>query len=82
MSSRASAGHPSGGQNIMATASNERGWNAAGKAEYSLMREYRKFVQTISEAERADFFDGRNSDCWMRSFAEFLSRPREFASND
>jgi hypothetical protein len=51
-------------------------------AEWRLMREFRKFANTISETERADFFDGRNSDMWMRAFAEQLSKPKEFASND
>jgi hypothetical protein len=51
-------------------------------AEWRLMQEFRKWVNTIAVIDRADFFDGRNSDMWMRSFAEYLARPREFASND
>jgi hypothetical protein len=51
-------------------------------AEWCLMREFRTYVKTMPEAEIAVHFDGRNRDMWMRSFAEFLARPREFASND
>jgi hypothetical protein len=58
------------------------GQSILGAAEWALMREFRQWANTITEPERKDFFDPRNRDMWMRSFAEFLSRPREFASND
>jgi hypothetical protein len=51
-------------------------------AEWSLMKEFRQWANKITEREQADFFDPRNRDQWMRSFADYLARPREFASND
>lgn len=47
-----------------------------------LNRELRKFVKTVKPEEQADFFHSMNRDQWMRAFAEYLVRPREFASND
>jgi hypothetical protein len=50
------------------------------KAEMALLREFRTWERKMLFP--ADFFDPRNRDMWMRSFAEYLARPREFASND
>lgn len=52
-------------------------------AEMSIMREFRKWAEThIDEDKLESFFDPRNRDEYERSFANYLSRAREFASND
>lgn len=50
--------------------------------EIYLSRDLQAFIRSIPFAERADFFDGRNADTWKTSFAEWLRKPKEFASND
>jgi hypothetical protein len=35
-------------------------------------RQLTRFAMTVDISERNDFFDSRNMDLWMRSFAEWL----------
>jgi hypothetical protein len=48
-------------------------------AEYAIRQEFNVFAKQPREDW---FWDPRNRDDMMRAFAEWLARPREFASND
>lgn len=49
---------------------------------YRLERELEAYIRSFPEDERIGFFDPRNADGWKEGFAQWLQRPKEFASND
>lgn len=51
-------------------------------AEYGIMKKFREFAETVKDTDREWYFDPRNRDEYRRAFADWLSKPPEFASND
>lgn len=53
-------------------------------AEKLVVRHFQRFAKTFGPAERNDFFDPRNRDLWLSTFARFLEGQRDpdFPSND